>query len=209
LKVNPESSPEHAVAQQKYGIQGYPTVVFLSAEGDLISLNSGYQEPAPFAELMAETLREEEKFKQLKIDSKKTPNEPKTNAELALIYVKRGNLETGQPFVDKALKLDPDNKTGLLPEIYLNLGLHYGMNTGGTEDATEHFQKAEMYLKTVVQKYPQSTSYELGQLYLGITYAIQEKYDLAIATLEKLSNAKNPAVKQRAAEILDSVKHAK
>jgi tetratricopeptide (TPR) repeat protein len=208
LKVNPESSPEHAAAGQKYGITGYPTIAFLSAEGDLLSLNSGYQEAGPFAELMAGTLKDEERMKQLKAEIQKTPNDPKANVELALIYVKRGNLEQGQPLVDKALKLDAENKTGLLPELHLNLGLHYGTKASTVEDSDDYYQKSEMYFKTVVQKYSRSPFYEQGQLYLGITYAIQEKYELAIVTLEKLKNAKDPAVKGRAAEILESVKHA-
>jgi tetratricopeptide (TPR) repeat protein len=205
LKINPEISAENADLQRKYGVQGYPTVVFLSSEGELISLNSGFQGTKEFSSLMQETLAGEKKFKQLKELIKKTPDDPKANAELALIYAKRGNVEQGQPYIDKALKLDPQNKTGLLPEIHLHTGLHYGQNADG-EKAKEYFQKAETHFKTVVEKYSNSASYELALLYLGITYAIQEKHEMALSALEKLENAKDPEVKMRAKQFLNQVK---
>ena len=137
---------------------------------------------------------------------KKNPSNPKITAELALTYFNLGNFEKAQPLADKALKLDTENRTGLLPEINLNLGLHHGSNGGG-ENTEESLQKAETFFKTVVEKYPQSAAYESAQLYLGITYAAQEKYHTAIAALEKLSEAKDPAIKARASQFLDHVRN--
>lgn len=182
-----------------------PAVAFVNSEGDLIG------QPGPgspqlfdadeFVSLMDGVLNLQSQETELKKD----PGNPKITAELALTYFNLGNFDKGQPLADKALKLDPENRTGLLPEINLNLGLHH-WSAGGGENAEESLQKAETFFKTVVEKYPQSAAYESAQLYLGITYAIQEKYQTAIAALEKLGNAKDPAIKARASQFLDHVR---
>ena len=211
LKVNLEAGPEHAALYQKYGdgTGSIPAIAFVSSEGGIINRPQAGSpvlfDAKEFAALMGETLEEEKKFRQLRAELKKTPNDAKTNVELAIIYAKRGNIETGQPLADKAIKLDPENKTGLLPELYVNLGLYYGQNTAG-ENAEDYFQKAETYFNTVIEKYSQSESYEQAHYYLGVTYAIQEKYELSIATLEKLTDAKDSDTKANAAEMLERIK---
>ena len=188
-----------------------PAVAFVNSEGGLIG------QPGPgspqlfnateFVSLMDRVLNLQSQETKLK----KNPSNPKITAELALTYFNLGNFEKGQPLADKALKLDTENRTGLLPEINLNLGLHhlglYHGSNGGGENTEENLQKAETFFKTVVEKYPQSAAYESAQLNLGRAYAIQEKYHTAIATLEKLSEAKDPAIKARASQFLDHVRN--
>ena len=201
LKINPELNAENAELQKKYRVPGYPTVAFVSAEEELISLNVGMRNAEQFTLLMREALE----FKQLKALVKKNPEDREATAKLALIYAKGGNFEQGKPYVEKAMELDPENKTGLLPELHLHSGLYYGMNAEG-ENAEANFKKAEEHFGAVVEKYPESSTYEIALLYLGITYAIQEKNDLAVSTLEKLENAKDSTVKTRAKQFLEQVK---
>jgi len=211
LKVNLEAGPEQRALYQKYGdgTGSIPAITFAGSEGGIINRpEPGHPvlfDAEDFAALMRETLKKEKKFNQLKAELKKTPNDAKTNAELAIIHAKRGNIEPGQPLADKAIKLDPKNKTGLLPDLYLNLGLYYGQNTVG-ENAEDYFQKAETYFNAVIEKYPHSESYEQAHYYLGVTYAIQEKYELSIATLEKLSDAKDSDTKVQATQMLERIK---
>ena len=183
-------------------------VAFLSAEGDLIRLNHGYMPPEEFLGVMESTFKEEETFKGLKVAVQKNPKDPKANAGLALIYIKRGKLEQGKPLFDKVIKQDPHNKTGLLPELYLNLALHYGLNAAG-DNEKDYLQKAEQFFQKVIATYPDSNFSEDALYYLGVTYAVQEKTELAIATLEKLSDAKNDEVRQEAAVWLERLKMSK
>ncbi len=156
---------------------------------------------------MESTFKQEETFKELKVAVQNNPNNPKTNAELALIYIKRRNFEHGKPLFEKVVEQDPNNKTGLLPELYVNVALHYGQNAGG-ENEKAYFQKAEGYFQKVIDTYPDSKFHEDAQFYLGITYAIQEKTELAIAALEKLSDAKNEEIRQRVGLLLDTLKNS-
>ncbi len=155
--------------------------------------------------MMENTFKEEEAFKELKVAVQKNPNDPKTNAGLALIYIKRGKFEQGKPLFDKAVKQDPNNEMGLLPELYVNIALHYGQNATG-DNEKDYFQKSEKYFQKVIDTYPDSKFYEDAQFYLGITYAIQEKSELAIATLERLRDAKNEEIRQQTVLLLDRLK---
>ncbi len=154
---------------------------------------------------MESTFKEEEAFKALQLAVQKNPKDPKANAGLALIYIKRGKLEQGKPLFDQVVKQDPSNETGLLPELYVNLALHYGQNAAGDNEKA-YFQKAEKFFQKVINTYPDSKFYEDAQYYLGVTYAVQEKSELAITTLEKLSDAKNDEVRQQAAIWLERLK---
>ncbi len=177
-------------------------VVFLSAEGDLIRLNPGYSPPEEFFGVMESISKEEEAFNKLKVAIQKNPDDSKANAELALIYINRGKLEQGKPLFDKVVKKDPNNETGLLPELYVNLALHYGLNATG-DNEKDYFQKAEELFQKVIDTYPDSKFYEDAQYYLGVTYAVQEKFESAIAILEKLRDAKNEEIRREAATWLE------
>ena len=205
--MNPESSDEHAEAYRRYGdgSGAVPTIAFVDTEGDPISVVVGYRNAKEFTVLMEGTLKEEERFQQLKTELKEKPNDPMINAELANIYFKRGIFEKGKPIADKVLKLDPKNTTGLLPDIHLNLGLHYAKNAdeANTED---FYRKAETHFQTVIEKYPQSAVYEQAQFHLSVTFALQKKYQQAIEILEQLSDSKNEDVKVSATDMLDRIK---
>ncbi len=180
-------------------------VVFLSAEAELISLNPGYSPPEEFFGVMENVFKGEEAFQELKVAVQKNPKDLKANAGLALIYIKRGKFEQGEPLFDKVVKQDLNNKTGLLPELYINFAIYYGNNAGGNNEK-DYFQKAEEFFQKVIDTYPDSKFYEDAQYYLGVTYALQGKYELAIAILEKLSDSENEEVRQQAAIWLEQVK---
>lgn len=154
---------------------------------------------------MENTFKEEEAFKALKLAVQKHPKDPAHHAKLASIYIQRGKFEQGKPLFDKVVKLDPNNETGLLPELYVDFGLYYG-NDAAAGNEKANFQRAEMLFQKVIDTYPDSKFYEDAQYYLGITYAIQEKSELAIATLEKLRDAKDEEIRQQTAKLLERLK---
>lgn len=193
---------------------------------------------------MENIFKEEEAFKRFKVAALKNPNDAKANTGLALIYLKRdkleqgkplfdkvikqdpnnetgllpelygnfalfhlkrGEIEQGKPLFDKVVKLDPNNEAGFLPELYVNLALYYGNNAAG-DNETDYFQKAVELFQKVIDTYPDSKFYEDAQYYLGITYALQGKSELAIATLEKLTDAKNEEIRSETARLLERLK---
>lgn len=55
LKLNPEASDAGAAFAQKYGVTGYPCILFLEPDGTVVNRIGGYMEAEPFAAAMART----------------------------------------------------------------------------------------------------------------------------------------------------------
>lgn len=173
-------------------------------EGNLISkpaITLAF-DPEKFVLEMEHTLEVEENLQRLKTELEKNTENPEANAELALIYLERYNLEKGKPLADKAFTVDPENKTGHLPELHVNLGLYYG-NHIDDENAEDYFRKAETHFQAVIQKYPESKEYEHAHYYLAVIFIAQEMYDKAIPLLEKLSNAADSDTRTAAMQYLE------
>lgn len=58
IKINPEDStrPENAEARERYQVSGYPTVVFVHPDGEVITRVVGYYPPQEFADAMTDAL---------------------------------------------------------------------------------------------------------------------------------------------------------
>ena len=209
MKVDIEAGPEYRQAFEKYtNGEGIPSISFVSSEGGVINKpRAGAQalfDVKQFVGLMEDAIKKEEEFQQLKAGLKETPDHPKMNAQLALIYLEWAMLEKAQPFVNKALKLDPKNETGLLPELYLNLGINYG-NSVSDENDDVALQKSEGYFKKVIEEYADSKYYYPAHYYLGVIYTIQKKYKMATEMLNKAAESKDPDTKAQALLGLEQV----
>ena len=147
--------PINEETRKKYGITGYPTILFISSDGGVITKKVGYAPPENFAPVMEEALKEETKFqetlaklkempddvelnreiaifylKRQQIEkaipiSEKVPNDPELNGQFALTYFEMQQLEKALPFSVKVFAKDPKNSTGLLPKLHIQLGLAY------------------------------------------------------------------------------------
>ncbi len=205
MKIDIEADPDNFAAYKKYSESpGVPAIAFVDFEGNLISepeIALAF-DPEEFVLEMENTLEVEENLQRLNAELEKNPENPKSNAELALIYLERSNLEKGMPLADKAFTLDPENKTGHLPALHINLGLYYG-NHIDDENAEDYFQKAQGHFQAVIQQYPENTDYEPAHYYLAVIFVAQEMYDKAIPLLEKLSNATDSDTRTAAMQMLE------
>ena len=52
IKLNPETSEEGAEIAQRYGVQGFPTILFISADGFILENVGGYVEGEKFVPYM-------------------------------------------------------------------------------------------------------------------------------------------------------------
>ena len=186
---------------------GVPALAFVDFEGNFISkpaIPLAF-DPEKFVVEMENTLEAEEDLHRFKAVIGKNPDDSEANAQLALIYLDRNNLEKGMPLADTAFRLDPKNETGHLPALHINLGLYYGNHING-ENAEDYFQKAESHFQTVIEQYPESEDYEPAHYYIAVIYVAQEMYDKAIPMLEKLSNASDLDTRTAAMQMLEVVK---
>ena len=214
IKVNPEDKehPENMEAVRRYQVTGYPTIVFTSSDGGMISKQVGFAYPNDFAPVIETVLEKEQAFVEQLTKLEKTPDDAKLNAQVALTYLERTQLQKALPFSKKAFEHDPKNKTGLLPNLHNQLAVTYATKVeaamvGAPEEAEMYFEKAVSHFRTVIDKYPKSDVKDPAQYYLGVTYAIKGEFDDAIAVLEKLIHHTGDAnIKQNAEAMLERVK---
>ena len=196
----------------RYQVAGYPTIVFTSSDGGMISKQVGLITPNDFAPVIEAALKKEKDFMKRLAELEKTPDNAKLNAQVALTYLERTQLEKALLFSKEAFKRDPKNKTGLLPNLHNQLGLAYATKVEaamvkGTEKAEMYFEKAVAHFRTVIDEYPKSELNDPAQYYLGVTYAIKGEFDDAIAVLEKLVHHTTDAnIKQNTEAMLEQVK---
>lgn len=134
--------------------------------------------------------------KALKI-SEMMSDDVKLNYEFAVTYLEQGQIEKALPYSRKVLKKDPDNTTGLLPNLHLEIGATYASMIQGSfsKDAKKYGKNAVKYLQTVIEKYPDSNDafenalYCLGATYsdMGVRFSIGN-FDKSIEAFEKLMN---------------------
>ena len=199
-------------ALRRYQVTGYPTIVFTSADGGMIAKQVGFIYPNDFAPVIESALQKEQDFIKKLAELEKTPDDAKLNAQVALTYLERTQLEKALPFSKQAFKRDPKNRTGLIPNLHNQLGVTYAgkVETAmaeAPEKAEVYFEKAVAHFRTVIDEYPKSDVNEPAQYYLGITYAIKGEFDDAIAVLEKLIHHTTDAnIRQNAEAMLERVK---
>ena len=212
--MNPEdkSYPINEETRNRYGVTAYPAVLFISADGGLIQKASGFLTPEQFSPIMKDALAKEEVFSKKLTELEKTPDDAKLNAQVALTYLERNQLEKAVPISEKAFEHDLKNRTKLIPNLHNQLGLAYGTLVEramleNSEEAQTYFEKAVSHFKTVIDTYSKSSSYDPAQYYLGVTYAIKGNYEDAIGVLEKLSHhASDENIRQNAEAMLERVK---
>ncbi len=148
--------PINEETRKKYEITGYPTVLFIGPDGGVITKKVGYAPPEKFAPVMEEALKQEMEFQVKLAKLKETPDDATLNSEIAILYIKREQLEKalliskkipddvklnngialaylGQrqlekalPFSKKVIENDTKNTSGLLPALHIQLGVAYG-----------------------------------------------------------------------------------
>ena len=178
----------------------------------MIGKQVGVISPNAFEPVIEDALAKEEAFKGKLAELEKTPDDAKLNAQVALTYLERTQLEKALPFSKKAFKHDPRNRTGLLPELHNQLGLAYGTKVESAmvkdaEKAAMYYEKAVSHFTTVIDNYPKSETNEHAQYYLGVIHAIKGNFDDAISVLEKLvHHTSDASIKQNTEAMLERVK---
>ena len=140
--------------------------------------------------------------------SEKMPDDVKLNNEFAMTYLKTMQIEKALPFSEKVFENDPDNSTGLLPKLHLQIGLAYAsqIQRKSGEEVTEFASKAVIQFQKIIEMYPKSADYDPAQYYLGVTYSLNGQLEEATKVLEKLMNhTTNDRMKQSAEAALKRV----
>lgn len=207
VDLTERDAQEAQATAKQYGISDIPAIIFLGPDGGVIAQNVGFLPPEQFVPIMEKALETEAAFQEKLAQLREMPDDVKLNGEIALTYLERQQLAKAIPFSEKVFKGDAKNATGLLPRLHTALGNAYLMTPADDENVEGYREKAVTHLLAVIDSYPESDVYEPAQHYLGFVYAIQGKYDNAIAVLEKLvQHATDENIRMAAEALLEQVR---
>jgi thiol-disulfide isomerase/thioredoxin len=198
VKVNAEK--EGVQLAKKYGVNGYPTILFLNADGDVEAKIVGYKTADGFSEDMQKAISTHKDFPALLARYKSNPNDLEATAKLAGLYAARGNRAKAKELLAQAEKLDPDNAKGFLTKTYTALGDSY-QEDQQFDQAIPLFQKAAR-----TGKDPYDLAY--AHISIAVCYLQQNKIPEAVPELKATVAVPNVPkdMKDQAQQILEQIR---
>jgi len=108
---------------RKYGVNGFPAILFITGEGDLVDKVNGFVPGPEMLRRMQEIQEKESKFKSLQsIISDKT-QDTKLLTLLVEAYINRQRSDLAIPLLNQIIDIDKDNKNGFADKALLQLGV--------------------------------------------------------------------------------------
>lgn len=198
VKVNAEK--EGVDLAKKYNIQGYPTIVFLDPDENLVYKVVGYEPADGFAKELTNVTKSVTDFKTYSATLATSPNDFGALAGLTTLYAKRENLDKAKELLGKAEAVQPSGGSDVLADAYNGVGDLY-QNQNKFDDAIPYFQKA-----VSTGKDPAKVVY--AHVSIAVCYLSQNKAKLAIPEAEAALAVKGISDEdaKQAQQLLDAAK---
>jgi thioredoxin-related protein len=198
-KIDAEKGEGVEIAK-KYGVSGYPSVVFVNGDGEEIDRIVGYIPAKDFLETMKDYNAGKNTIKSLKAILTTNPDDVEANFRLGKKSADGGNMPEAKTYFEKVVTLDPNNKSGWTDDAELFLAQI--RNTPADIEAfakkypdselikdayiylaevsleANDYSKADGYYKKLFEKYgknDESISFGYGQYLLTKIYSITKK----------------------------------
>lgn len=172
VKLNPETSKEGEEIAKKYGVKGYPTILFINADGFVLENVGGYVEGEKFVPYMKNAIE-----KLSKINALLSSKEP--SLEKLDLYMESGNEEEATKLFNNLLskKSIPDES---MPKYLLGFGL--------IKAQKKDYEKANIYFDKIIKEYPKSEEIYISHYYKAVIMVLAGEKDKPKKYLEKLLN---------------------
>ncbi|ADG70905.1 thioredoxin fold domain-containing protein [Brachyspira murdochii] len=170
VKLNPETSEEGAEIAQRYGVQGFPTILFISADGFVLENIGGYVEGEKFVPYMKNAI---EKLNKINIVlASKEPSLEKLD-----LYLESGNEEEAKKIYDVLMDRKAISNEAM-PKYLLGFGL--------IKAQKRDYEKANEYFDNIIKNYPKSEEVYVAHYYKVVIMALAGEKDEPKKYLEKL-----------------------
>lgn len=170
VKLNPETSKEGAEIAQRYGVQGFPTILFISADGFVLENIGGYVEGEKFVPYMKNAI---EKLNKINIVlASKEPSLEKLD-----LYLESGNEEEAKKIYDVLMY-----RKAISNEAMAKYLLGFGLIKAQKRD----YEKANEYFDNIIKNYPKSEEVYVAHYYKVVIMALAGEKDEPKKYLEKL-----------------------
>jgi tetratricopeptide (TPR) repeat protein len=197
VKINAEK--EGVAAAHRYGVHGFPTLLFIDSAGKAVARIGGYLPPGPFAEQLVR-IEELGNLPQLEARVRAHPRDVEAAARLATLYAGRGEVPRAARLLTQAEKGDPRNATGHLTRAYNAVG-------DGFQEKKQFARAILLFRKAAATG---RSPYDVGYAHLSIAvcYMLQQKNREAIPELQATVAVPNVPtdMKEQAQELLDQLK---
>ena len=170
VKLNPETSEEGADIAQRYGVQGFPTILFISADGFVLENVGGYVEGEQFVPYMKNAIEKLDK-----VNSVLANKEP--TLEKLDLYLESGNEVESQKIYDALMQKKAISKEKM-PKYLLGFGL--------IKAQKRDYDNANKYFDDIIKNYPNSEEVYIAHYYKAVMMALAGEKDEPKKYLEKL-----------------------
>lgn len=170
VKLNPETSAEGAEIAKKYGVQGFPTILFINADGLVLENVGGYVEGDKFVPYMKNAIE-----KLHKVNSVLSSKEP--SLEKLDLYMESGNEEESKKIYNILIQKNAVSKEKM-PKYLLGFALMRAQRND--------YKKANEYFDTIIRDYSKSEEVYVAHYYKAVTMVLAGEKDEPKKYLEKL-----------------------
>lgn len=115
LRLNPEKSEQGALLRQRFGVSGYPTILFFNPEGQELDRLQGFLPPEHFVEAVNGAISSADSLPVLREELEENPEDPSIHYRIGEKLMGQRKYSRAALFFEKAVEFDPENQTGNLP----------------------------------------------------------------------------------------------
>jgi thioredoxin-related protein len=170
FKIDAEKGEGIALAK-KYGVNGYPTILFIHPEGEEIDRILGYVEAKQFLEKVTDCINGRNTLPALLAEVKTRPDDPALHYALASKYSERNDAASAASHFKKVIGLDPKNTLGHNEEAEYQVAVsafRIDKDPQPLEQFATRYPKSEMFrsaLTTLWRSYTKSKDGEKARKY--------------------------------------------
>ncbi len=175
VKLNPETSEEGQEIARKYGVQGYPAIIFINADGFVLENVGGYVEGEKFVPYMKNAID-----KLGKINIILSSREP--SLEKLDLYMESGNEEEATKIFNDLL-----SKKSIPAESMPKYILGFGLIRAQQSD----YEGANIYFDRIIKEYPKSEEVYMAHYYKAVGMILSGETDKPKKYLEELLKNEN------------------
>lgn len=181
VKLNAEHGGQDAA--RKYRVWGYPTILFLSKDGETFGKIVGHESAKDFAESIRRFVQGYKEFPALKAAYAKNPNDLQAAFPLLSVYSARADTLLVDALLNRIERCDPEDRKGFFARSANIVGDMY--------QANREYDKAVPYFRMAAQagKNPKDVAY--AHLSLGIGYVKLKRQDEALSELVAAVSVEN------------------
>lgn len=147
---------------KKYGVNGYPTLVFVDADGNEIDKIVGYYPAPDFLENIKKINERKSTLSYLQTQYENNKTDIKTNLDLAVKLIEQDKGADAKQYLNYIITKDPSNAVGYTDDAEINLAMIMSKD-----------KKPEAYISEVsalLDKYPGTNMEKDAKLFLSERY---------------------------------------